>query len=170
MNFLDENHIVKGWLFADINGGISSDIVSLKNWSHAAIVLDFANTTAGGDADFTILACDDVAASHTVAINNFTMRSSVATTADDTFAAAVTITDSKIDYVAGGEIIPDTCDNSIVVIDIDASQVKAAGTSYNYDCLQVTFGNPGQGCPCGCKFILSGPRHATASMPSAIVD
>ena len=78
--------------------------------------------------DIAIQACDDVAATHTVAINNFTFRKSAATTSDDAFSAAVTITDSKLDYVVFGDIVPNTCDNSIVVIDIDAAQVKAAGT------------------------------------------
>ena len=111
---------------------------------------------------------DDVAGTHTVAINNFTVRKSPATTADDAFAAAVTMTDSKIDFVAGGDIIPDTDDNNIVVIDIDAAQVLAAGTSYVYDCLYITVPSPGQATPVGCKFILSGPRDASSTMPTAI--
>lgn len=169
MKFLEENHIVNGWTHVDINGGAkSSDVISLANYDHCTIVLDFGNTTAGGDADIAVLACDDLTPSHTVAINNFTVRKSPGTTSDDVFAAAATMTDSKADYVAAGDVVPDTCDNSLVVIDVDASAVKAAGTTYDYDCLQVTFGNPGQGCPVGCKFILSKPRHAAAVMPTAI--
>lgn len=171
MRFLDDHHIVQGWIHADANGaGKTSDIISLKNYAHCAIVLDFGNMTAGGDSDIVVYASDDVAGTHTVALNNYTVRKSPATTADDVFAAAATMTDSKIDLVAGGDIIPDTDDNKLVVIDIDAAQVLAAGTSYVYDCLYVTFGNPGQGCPVGCKFILTGPRSAAATLPSAIVD
>lgn len=171
MKFCEEHHIVNGWSHADINGaGVSSDIVSLKNFAHASIILDFGDTTAGGDADIVVRAADDVAASHSVALNNYTIRKSPGSAADDVFAAEVEIADSKIDYEAGGEIVPDTDDNCIVVIDVDAAQVKAAGNDYDYDCLYVTFGDPGQGCPVGCKIILSGPRHAGETMPSAITD
>ena len=171
MRFLDDHHVVRGWIHQDANsGGVNSDVVCLKNYARCAIVLEFADTDASGDADITILACDDVAASHTVAINNFVYRKSAASTSDDSFAAAATITDSKIDYVSGGEIVPNTDDNKLVVIDIDAAQVLAAGTSYVYDCLQVTFGDPGQACNVGCLFILSEPRHAGETLPSAIVD
>jgi hypothetical protein len=171
MQFLDEHHIVNGWTHGDANGaGKVSDIVSLKNWSHVAIVLDFGNMTAGGDADIVVYACDDVAPSNVVALNNYTFRKSPGSTASDAFAAPVTITDSKIDLVAGGDIIPDTDDNSIVVIDVDAAQVLAAGTAFVYDCIKIAIPSPGQATPVGCKFVLSGPRHAAAVMASVIID
>jgi hypothetical protein len=171
MKLLDELHIVQGWVHTNINGGgAESDVVSLKNYSHCAIVLDFGNMTAGGNGDVVIRAADDVAHTHSVALNNFTMRKSPASASDDGFAEEVMIADSKIDLVAGGEIVPDTDDNSLVVIDVDAVQVRAAGSDYEYDCLYVTFSDPGQATPVGCKFILSGPRHAAETMPSAIID
>jgi hypothetical protein len=82
----------------------------------------------------------------------------------------VEITDSKIDYVAGGEIVPDTDDNCVVVIDLDGAAIRNADDDYEYDCLRVTFPSPGQGCPVGCKFILSEPRNAGDTTVSAIVD
>jgi hypothetical protein len=171
MNFLDSHHIVQGWVHQDINGaGIASDIISLKNYNHVTIVLDFGNTTAGGDADVAIVACDDVAGTRTKALSTFSYRKGAASTSDDSFAAAVEVTDSKLDYVAGGEIVPNTDDNKLVVIDLDGAAIRAADDDYEYDCLKVTFGNPGQGCPVGCKFILSQPRFAGPAMPSAIVD
>ena len=171
MKFLDNHHIVNGWTVIDINGGAkASDVVSLKNWGHVAIVLDFGACTAGPDVDITVYASDDVAKTHTVALDDYTFRKSPGTTSSDTFAAEVEITDAKLDYVAGGDIEPDTDDDSIVVIELDAAQVKAAGTDYNYDCVYVSFANPGQVTLCGCKFILSEPRYAAATMPSAIVD
>jgi hypothetical protein len=171
MKFCEENHIVNGWVHADINGsGVTSDVISLKNYGHVAIVLDFGNTTAGGDADITVYAADDVAGTHTAAMNNYVLRKSPGSTSDDAFAAEVAIADSKIDYVAGGEIVPNTDDDSIVVIDIEATQVKAASDDYSMDCVYVTFGNPGAGCPVGCKFILSQPRYAAGTLPSAIAD
>jgi len=113
-----------------------------------------------------------VSATHSTAMNNFTYRKAAGTTGtdEDVFAASATITDSKIDYVAAGEIVPDTDDDCLVVIDIDAAEVKAAGTSYNYDCVKVAMGDPGQGCPVGCKFILSQPRYAGATMATALED
>ena len=42
MKFLDDNLIVSGWVHVDINGGAkTSDVVSLKNYNHVAIVLDW---------------------------------------------------------------------------------------------------------------------------------
>ena len=171
MKFLDNHHIVNGWTHADINGaGVASDVISLKNYSHLAIVLDFGNTALGGDADIVVLACDDVTPSHTQAIATLKFRKSPAAADDDAFAAEVKVTDSKLDYVVAGDIVPDTDDNAIVVIELDAADVRAAGTAFEYDCVQVTMSDPGQGCPVGCKFILSGPRHATDALPSAIID
>jgi hypothetical protein len=169
MKFLEENHIVQGWLFVDANGGVNSDIVSLAHYDHVAILLQLGNTTAGGDCDIVVQACDDVSASHTAAVNNYTLRRSPATTSSDVFAADVSITDSKIDYVAGGEIVPDTDDNCLFVIDVDAALVKAASTTYDMDCLRLVVPNPGQGMPCSCTFILSKPRHMSAATTSAIV-
>ncbi len=171
MKFLDENTIVNGWVHADINGaGAASDIISLKNWNRVAIVLDFGNTALAGDADIVVNAHDDVAGTHTKAIATLKFRKSPATTSDDLFAAEVTVTDSKLDYVLAGDIVPNTDDNKLVVIQLDAAEVRAAGTDYEYDCLGVTMGDPGQACPVGCKFILSEPRYAGAAVPSAIVD
>ena len=171
MNFLDNHHVVQGWVHADANGGgKASDVVSLKNFNHVTILLDFGNMTAGGDADITLLACDNVAASHTKALNNFVMRKSPGSTASDAFAAEVEITDSKIDLVAAGDVIPDTDDNCLVVIDLDGAAIRGADDDYEYDCLKVTIASPGQVTPVGCKFILSDPRYASGSMPSAIVD
>jgi hypothetical protein len=66
MHFLDDHHIVNGWVHADANGGGKvSDIISLKNYNRVTIVLDFGNTTAGGDADIVLAASDDVAGTHT---------------------------------------------------------------------------------------------------------
>ena len=171
MKFLDDNHLVRGWLTANINGaGATSDIVSLKNYNHVAIVLDFGATDAAANVDIAVNACDDVAASHTAAISTLSFRKSPATTADDAFAAEVTVTDSKLDYVAGGDIIPDTDDGKFVVIELDAADVRAASSTYDMDCIQVVFPNPGQNCTVGCLFILSQPRYAAATMPSAIID
>jgi len=171
MKFLDDNLIVNGWVHVDINGGTkTSDVVSLKNYNHVAIVLDFGNTAASADVDIAVYASDDVAMTHTVALNNYTFRKSPATTSSDSFAAEVVITDSKIDYVAAGDVVPNTDDNCIVVIEIDAVNLKTAGTSYDYDCIYLVFPNPSQACPVGCKFILSQPRHAADTLPSAIID
>jgi hypothetical protein len=171
MKFLDNHHIVRGWVGANITGaGATSDIVSLKNYNHCTIILDFGATDLAADVDITVYACDDVAASHSAAINNFTFRKSAATTADDSFSTATTITDSKLDYVLAGDVVPNDCDNSIVVIDVPASLVRAASTTYEMDCVKIAFPNPGQNCTVGCLFILSEPRHAAATMPSAIAD
>jgi hypothetical protein len=171
MKFLEEHHIVRGWLPANINGsGATSDIVSLKNYNHVTIILDFAATDAAADVDIVVQACSDVAAAHTAAIASLTFRKSAATTSDDSFSDPVTVTDSKLDYVAAGDIVPDTDDNKIVVIDIDGPQVRGADDDYEYDCLRVVFPNPGQACTVGCLFILSEPRYAAATMPSAIID
>jgi hypothetical protein len=171
MKLLDNVHIVNGWTHADANGaGLTSDIVSMKNYNRLTIVLDFGNTAPGGDADITISACDDVAGTHSAALNNYSMRKSPGSAADDAFAEEVAIADSKIDYVAGGEIVPNTDDNCLVVVELDGAAVRAASDTYEMDCVQVSIGSPGQSCPVGCKFILSEPRNAGATLPSAIVD
>ena len=171
MRFLDDHHIVRGWVPTNINGaGATSDIISLKNYNRLAIVLDFGATDAAANVDVTVVACDDVAGTHTATIATLTFRKSPATTADDAFSSPVTVTDSKLDYVAAGDIVPDTCDNSLVVIELSAADVKEASATYSMDCVRVVFPNPGQACNVGCLFILSDPRYAGDTLPSAIVD
>ncbi|MBN2295451.1 MAG: hypothetical protein JXM70_23675 [Pirellulales bacterium] len=169
MKILDDAHIVNGWTHTDINGaGATSDIISLADYNHVAIMFDFGNTTAGGDADITFVAADDVSATHTATIATITYRKSPGSTASDTFAAEATVTDSKLDYVAAGEIVPDTDDNCIVVVEFDSIDIKEASTDYDFNCVYAAMGNPGQGCPVGCKFILTQPRYSGATLPAAI--
>ena len=169
MKLLDDHHVVSGWAPVDVNGGLSSDYVSLKNYNRVTVLLSFGLITVGSDADIVLTASDDVAATHTVALNNYKYRKSPGTTASDTFAAEATIADSKIDLVAGGEI---TCDDDgcIVAIELTGADLKAAGTSYVYDCIKVAIGNPGQPVLCSCLFILSDARYAADTLPSAIID
>ena len=171
MRFSDDRTIVRGWLEANITGaGAVSDIVSLKNYNHVAVLLNFGATDASANVDIVFEACDDVSASHTAAISTLTFRTSAATTSSDVFGAATTVTDSKLDYVAGGDIVPNECDNKLVLIEFDAADIRAASSTYEMSCLRVTFPNPSQNCTVGCLFILSEPRHAAASLPSAIID
>lgn len=166
MKFLHEHHLVWGWEPHEINGAIHTTTpVSLKLHHHASIFLVIGATTGGGDADIVVNAHPDVAMSATVALNNYTFRKS---TTPDVWTAEVLIADSKIDYVAAGDVIPTTDTNTIVLIDIDADQVAAAAA--NYDCLTLTFPDPGQNIICGAYLILSRPRYARAAQASAIVD
>ena len=169
MRFLDDNHVVVGWKHQDINGGIDSDIISLKNYARCCVLLTFGDITAGVDADIALTANDDVSGTHSVTMNNYTYRKSAGSTSDDSWSDDATITDSKIDLVLGGEITPSD-DGCVVVIPLDAADILGAGSSYTYNCLRVSSSDPGQSTTCGCHFILSGPRHSTDSPATAITD
>ena len=166
MKFLHEHHMVIGWEPHEINGAAhTSQVVSLKLYHHATIFLLYGATDAAADVDITVNAHPDVAASATTVLNNYTFRKS---TTSDVWTAEVLIADSKIDYVAAGDIIPNTDDDTMVAIDVDADQVAAA--TANYDCLSLTYPDPGQVCYCGCYYILSKPRYARTAQLSAIVN
>ena len=166
MNFLDNHHIVEGWAPVDINGGAkTSDYISMENYGQCSILLNFGATDSGSDVDIAINASDDVSGSNTAAINNYTLRKS---TTSDTWATAVSISDSKIDYVSGGDIVPDTDDDTLVLIEINAADVRGASTSYDMSCLCVSFPNPSNGTVVGCTFILSEPRYGGATPVTAI--
>ena len=170
MKLLQELHIVKGWSPQDITAGLTSDAVSMKLYHHLTILFHFGNTAVAPDVDWAVNAHPDVAMSATVALNNYTMRKSAggAAALGDLWAVETTITDSKIDYVAAGDIVPDTDDDCIVAIDMDGDQVAAAAAGY--DCVSVTVPAIAAACICGCLFILSRPRYAQNVMPTAIAD
>lgn len=166
MQFLERNHIVPGFCPIDINGGKDSDVISMKNYNHVAILLELGVIHGSADADITIYGCDDVAHTNAVALATIKFRKMSAT---DTWAAAVSVTDSKLDLVTAGDIDPAT-NNQLVVIDLDAVEVKKISADYEIDCLYVSISDPGQSVIASCMFVLSEPRYGSDSMPSAIVD
>jgi len=171
MRLLEEQHIVMVLPPHDINGAAhTTDYVSLKNWNHCTFLILRGLETAGGDSDLVVKASDDVSGTHTANLATIKSRTSGVTDTSDAWAAEATVTDSKLDYVAAGDFVPNTTQNSMVAIEVDAADVKAASTTYAMDCVALTIPNPGQAAVWGVLAILSQPRYASASMPTALTD
>ena len=171
MRPLEQTHIVQVLAPVEINGAArTTDYVSLKNYQHCTFLLCFGLETAGGDCDIAVRASDDVSGTHTADLATIKSRKSGAVGTSDAWAAEATVTDSKLDFVAAGDIIPDTDENKMVAIEVDAAAVKAASTTYGMDCVALYIPDPGQSTFLCVLAILSGPRYAGASMPTAITD
>ena len=171
MRLLEQQHVVMVLPPHDLNGAAhTTDYVSLKNWQHCTFLIIRGLETAGGDSDLVVRAADDVAPSHTADLATLKFRTSGVVEVSDAWAAEIVVTDSKLDYVAAGDVVPDTTENSMVAIEVDAAAVKAASSTYAMDCVALVIPDPGQAAVWGVIAILSGPRYAGASMPTAITD
>lgn len=168
MRLIDETQIVSGFVPVDTQSGANpGDVVSLKNYSHLTVILFKAAGTANDDPVLTFEQGTDVAFGtnkNLATITEYWRKEGADLTAIGTFtrvtqAASQTVTLSATSAESQG----------LYVFEIDAAALDVAN---GYDCVRVSVADTGSaGAQLGCMlYILSGPRHAAATMPSAIVD
>lgn len=137
--------------------GRNSDIVSLKNYRKATIIIHITQGNAATVA-LTPMQATNVAGSGAKVINAVPIWSNLDTATDDTL---VKRTDAA-NYTTDAAV-----KNKIVVFQIDASDLDADG---GFDCIYFSTGASNAANITQGMFLLEEPRYAQASMPSAIVN
>src|SRR5690606_17891631 len=148
-------HFVKGLdPVADaFNGTVSSDIVNMKDYSHATFVV-YKGVGATGTSTITVEACDDTSGSNTTAIP-FRYK---AITSGDTEGSLTTATAAGFTTTAGS--------SQIYVIEVAAEEL--GDTGYGYVRLTATevANDPVLG---GILILLHGARYAQDVPATAVV-
>lgn len=146
-------------------GANSGDYVSLKNYKRATFIFLGAIGVAGQDPTLTFKQATSVAAAgekaletiERVDIKQATALSSVGVFTKVEQAAADTYTNGT-----AGEL------QKLWVVDVKAEDLDAAN---GYDCVTVNIADTGSTAQLGCVIaLLSEPRYAQETLPSAIVD
>jgi hypothetical protein len=118
-----ERHVEILWNPVSTNHPVlNSDYINMRDWDHATLLIHFGAIATGLDSDLTVIA-DSANSStdpHTLATINYRLKKSTAAWGEMT-----SVTDSKIDIVAGGEIVPSTDDNTVLAIEIDTAELNA---------------------------------------------
>lgn len=163
MRFCELNQLVVGLVPYDMVASSSSgDFVSLKNYNHIAIVFIKDAGTTDEDATITIQQATAVAGTSAKSLT-FTdyyikdgTQTSVGTFTKTTQTAAATVT-------ATGE------NEQLIVVEFDADSLDVDNA---FDCIRATVAVPGStsGSYGTVLYILSEPRYAAETMPSAIAD
>jgi len=147
----EQGHIVNALAPVDINAGVNSDVWSMKNWSHASIIVTLGVT--GGASTITLEECDDFTPSNSTAIAfNY---------AAETTAAGDTLGD--LTECASTGFATSTNNGVYYVIEVDAEQLTAA-----YPNLRVCFSNPSAETFGSVQVVLSGGRFQGEANATAI--
>ena len=167
MRLIDHCQIVSGFVPVDTQTAANTgDVVSLKNYSHLTVLFFKAAGVANDDPVLTFEQGTSVAfgTSKNLATIDEYWRKEGTLTAIGTFtrvtqSASQTVTLSATSAESQG----------LYIFEIPASDLDVDG---GYDCVRVTVADTGAaGAQLGCMlYILSGARHASDTMPSAIVD
>ena len=167
MRLIDETQIVSGFVPVDTQSGANvGDVVSLKNYNRLTVIFFKAAGVANDDPVLTVEQGTDVAfgtAKNLATIDEYWKKEGTLTAIGEftrvTQSAAATVTLSATSAESQG----------LYVFEIDAADLDNAN---GYDCVRVTVADTGAaGAQLGAMlYILSGPRHAAETMPSAIID
>lgn len=138
----------------DLNdGAVTGDYVSLKNYDHLTIVLDFG--VIGAATTFTVNKATAVDGTGATAIG-FHYWKNAATGTSDTLVEQT--------KASASGVATSTANNQMFVIEIDAAELGA------YDCVNVNLTDPGAETLASGLYILSGGRFKQATPPTAITD
>ena len=168
MNLLDEVQIVSGFVPVNTQSGANvGDVVSLGNYNRLTVVFFKAAGVANDDPVLTFEQGTDVAFGtnkNLATIDEYWYKQGAALTAVGTFTR---VTQSASQTVTLNATSAEQ--QGIYVFEIPASDLDVDG---GYDCVRVTVADTGSaGAQLGCMlYLLSEPRHATAMLPSAIID
>jgi hypothetical protein len=152
INLAEQCHIVNILSPQDVDNGKTSDIFSMANYAHATILVTCGSTHSDA-GNITIEECDDLDGTNDTAIGFSYYKEETA--GGDTLSAKQTATAAGIDVSAS--------DNTIYVIEIDASQLSAG-----YPCLCLKWSDPGGATLGSAVAILSGARYAGSESATAI--
>lgn len=147
-----EGHIVNILPPQDVDTGKTSDVFSMKNHSHATIIVQCGSTNADA-GNITLLACDDFVPTNTSALAFSYYKEETAN--GDTLSAKQAATTAGIDVSAN--------DSIFYVIEIDASELPAG-----YPNLQLAWSDPGGATFGSAVAILTGARYGGDQNATAI--
>lgn len=143
----------------DITGAAQvGDWISLRNYSHATIVL-IQGAWAGGTPAVTLSQALDVTGATPKALSFNRRWSKIGLGAGSTFASlAVTSDTFNLSAIA----------NTITIIEVDGDDLDVTN---GYDCLAVNVASPGANADLlTVLYVLSGARYSQAVMPDAKVE
>jgi hypothetical protein len=153
INIAEQLHVVNILSPQDVDTGKSSDVFSMKNHSHATIIVTCGSTNADA-GNITVEACDDFTPTNDTAIDfNYYAEE---TAAGDTLGAR-----AKAEAATGIDVSAN--DNTTYVIEIDASELPAG-----YPNLYLKWSDPGGATFGSAVAILSGSRYSGAENDTAI--
>lgn len=158
MILAEQTKIVAGLMPVDANGGKTGDYVSLKNYNHCTVIVKAG--VVGATCNLTINKATAVAPTGaTTATVSYVWLNSDTTSTDALVKTAVTS-----NTVATG-----TDNSQMWVFEIDAASLgETSGTPY--DCIAAVISDPSDTNYMDVTYILSEPRYAGATPPTAIAD
>jgi len=148
----NEGHVVNIIPPIDVNGGKSSDVFSMENYSHASIIIQVGVSSAA--PTITLEECDNFTpTTHTeIAFNYY----SETTASGDTLGAKAAATSSGFAISAN--------DNIMYVIEVEASEL-----SDGYPNLRISVSDGSASVIMSAVAILSGSRYGNDQSATAIV-
>lgn len=137
------------------NTAMTAEYVSLKNYNHLTILIH-SGSWAGGTAAVSLLEATTVAAGSAQALNLETMWTDIAATG------------TLVETAVASDTFNLGTANSLWIIEIDADELDVDD---GYDCVTLVVATPGANADFYCvEYILSQPRYAQETPPSAIID
>lgn len=146
---------------------VESDIISMKNYNHCTFILTFGvvNASAATSANLIAYKGEDVTTCTTAFACQY--RAEV-TAAGDTLEALTALATTGVS-LGTGNTLDVTGDNATVVVEIDAADL--APTAANpYDTVKIGMTWNANSVLLSAVAVLSQPRFADASSPTAITD
>lgn len=147
----EELHVVNALAPVDINGGKSTDVWSMENYSHATIIIQLGVT--GAASTVTVEECDDFTPTSNTAIAF--AHYDEETAGGDTLGAREAATASGFST--------STNDGIFYLIEIDAAELSDGRPN-----LRVVLSDPGASTFGSVCVILSGSRYAEEESATAI--
>jgi hypothetical protein len=165
MRLIDETQIVSGFVPVDTQSGANvGDVVCLKNYDHLTVVFFKAAGAANDDPVLTFEQGTDIAfgTNAVLATIDEYWKKEGTLTAIGTFTRVTQTASQTVTLCATSAE-----SQGLYVFEIDSSDLTDG-----YDCVRVAVADTGAaGAQLGCMlYVLSGPRHAAETMPSAIID
>lgn len=164
MLLIENNQIVAGFVPVDMSAGANNgDWVSMKNFSHIAIVFIKAAGTAGDDPTLTINQAKDVSGTDSKALNFTNLH-----VKQGTLSGIGEFT--KITQAEGNTYTEATSaeKQAVWVVEFDVMDLDI---NNGFDCVQAAVADIGNNAQLGCVlYILSQPRSAGSPLISAITD
>ena len=167
MRLIDHTQIVSGFVPVNTQSGANvGDVVSLKNYNHLTVILFKAAGTANDDPVLTFEQATDIAfgtSKNLATITEYWAKQGTLTAV----GAFTRVTQSASQTATLDGTSAES--QGIYVFEIDGSDLDVDG---GYDCVRATVADTGSaGTQLGCMlYILSEPRYAAATLPSAIID
>jgi hypothetical protein len=161
MLLVERTKIINGGIGLANSGGLAGDRISMKNYNHLTVIVDLAPASGTDPAAITLKQ------SKTVDDSPSTEK-----------ALAFTRAWKNEDVSASDALVKTTYSSSIAtsaaakheqfVLEVEAAELDVAN---GFDCVRADVTDPGSvSTPCCITYILSEPRYASATPPSAIVD